>query len=220
MKRILRRRPSPALVIACIALFLAMGGVSYGLATGSIDGREIRNRSITSVDIRGRSLEGTLIKKDRLGYNAIKEEGLDASKLKKVKSAIDADRVGGVAVVRVSPFTLDLNQSRAVASHGPFTLTARCRVDGADHVADIVVQTNQSNSALDGAVNDAAFDVGEVQPFVVARAAVGTPVFDQEASGAAIAPDGTEILGQELYAGVSVLGQASKCRFGGLLFTS
>ena len=29
--------PSPAMVVACIALFVSMGGVSYGLATGSID---------------------------------------------------------------------------------------------------------------------------------------------------------------------------------------
>jgi hypothetical protein len=27
-------------------------------------------------------------------------------------------------------------------------------------------------------------------------------------------------MGQDLYAGVSVLGQANKCRFGGLLFTN
>ena len=43
-------------------------------------------------------------------------------------------------------------------------------------------------------------------------------MFSQAASGAAIAPDGTEILGQELYAGASVVGQAGKCRFGGVLY--
>jgi hypothetical protein len=220
MKRILRRRPSPALVIALIALFVAMGGVSYGLATGSIDSREIRNRTITDSDVKRRSLEGTLIKKDRIGYNAVKEEGLDASKLKKVKSAEEADKVGGATVRRVAALDLNVGQSSNVASVGPFTLTARCRADAADHVAEIVVQTNQNDSAVDGAQPDADFDVGEVAALVVAQGVGGTPVFDQEAAGAAIAPDGTELMGQELYAGASVLGHPNRCRFGGLLFTS
>ena len=53
MKSLLHhRRPSPALVIACIALFVSLGGVSYAVATGSIDSREIANNKIRSMDIR------------------------------------------------------------------------------------------------------------------------------------------------------------------------
>jgi hypothetical protein len=56
VKSILSRRPSPALVIACIALFLSLGGVSYGLATGSIDSREIKNNQVRSSDLRNNSI--------------------------------------------------------------------------------------------------------------------------------------------------------------------
>ena len=70
------RRPSPALVIACIALFIALGGVSYGLATGSIDGREIKNNSVTGADIRNASLRGNEAKPDGFGGGAIKEDTL------------------------------------------------------------------------------------------------------------------------------------------------
>jgi hypothetical protein len=56
VKRIQLRRPSPALVIACIALFVALGGVSYGLATGSIDSREIADDTIRSKDVRDNSV--------------------------------------------------------------------------------------------------------------------------------------------------------------------
>ena len=56
MKYMLRRRPSPALVISCIALFVSLGGVSYGVATGYIDSREIRNNTITSGDVRNNTL--------------------------------------------------------------------------------------------------------------------------------------------------------------------
>lgn len=59
MHRILKR-PSPAMVVALIALFIAMGGVSYGVATGSIDSREIKNNSVRGKDIRN----GTILGKD------------------------------------------------------------------------------------------------------------------------------------------------------------
>jgi hypothetical protein len=52
----LLRLPSPALTIACIALFVALGGVSYGLATGSIDSREIADNTIRSKDVRDNSV--------------------------------------------------------------------------------------------------------------------------------------------------------------------
>ncbi len=75
MKRFIRR-PSPALVIACIALFISMGGVSYGIATGAIDGREIKNNSVTGKDIRDKSLGGNEAKPDGFGGGAIKESTL------------------------------------------------------------------------------------------------------------------------------------------------
>ena len=75
MKRFVRR-PSPALVISCISLFVALGGVSYGVATGSIDGREIKNGSITGSDVRNGSLRGNEAKSDGFGGGAIKESTL------------------------------------------------------------------------------------------------------------------------------------------------
>ena len=45
-------RPSHGTVVAYLALFIALGGTSYGLATGSIGSREIKNNSIRSKDIR------------------------------------------------------------------------------------------------------------------------------------------------------------------------
>lgn len=75
MKRFVRR-PSPALVISCIALFVALGGVSYGVATGTIDGREIKNGSVTGSDIKNGSLRGNEAKADGFGGGSIKESTL------------------------------------------------------------------------------------------------------------------------------------------------
>jgi hypothetical protein len=54
------------MAVALLALFMSLGGVSYGLATGVIDGREIKNNTITFKDVR----------KDKLGGGSIKESGL------------------------------------------------------------------------------------------------------------------------------------------------
>ena len=75
-KRIRFSRPSPALAIACIALFVAMGGVSYGVATGSIDSREIKDGSIRNPDFKNGTLRGQEAKRDGFGGGAIKETTL------------------------------------------------------------------------------------------------------------------------------------------------
>ena len=53
-----RLRPSLtyANVMATIAVFVALGGTSYAVATGSIGSREIRDDSVRSKDIRDRTI--------------------------------------------------------------------------------------------------------------------------------------------------------------------
>ena len=52
------RSLSPATVIASIALFVSLGGVSYGVAAGSIDSREIENNTVQTQDVRNNGLSG------------------------------------------------------------------------------------------------------------------------------------------------------------------
>ena len=42
------RAITPATVLAALALGVSLGGVSYGVATGSINSREIKNGTIRS----------------------------------------------------------------------------------------------------------------------------------------------------------------------------
>jgi hypothetical protein len=51
-------RPSHGTVVAYLALFVALGGTSYGVATGSIGSRAIKNNSIRSKDIRNNNVRG------------------------------------------------------------------------------------------------------------------------------------------------------------------
>jgi len=69
MRRILLRRPSSALVVACVALGLVLGGTSFATVTqaprsvgtaqlqdSAVTGRKLANNSVTSAKVRNRSL--------------------------------------------------------------------------------------------------------------------------------------------------------------------
>jgi hypothetical protein len=55
-----RAHLSYANVVSSLCLFLVLGGTSWAVATGTIDGREIKDNSISSKDIKN----GTLASKD------------------------------------------------------------------------------------------------------------------------------------------------------------
>ena len=114
MKSILRRRPSPALVISCIALFVSLGGVSYGVATGFIDSREIKNNEIRSADlrnnqirtfdirnneVRGFDIRNSSVQGRDVALNTLTGADIAEGELGKVPSAASADTAGSAASV-------------------------------------------------------------------------------------------------------------------------
>jgi len=62
----LRSSLTYANVMATVAFFVAIGGTSYAVATGSIDSREIKNNTVRSKDVRNRSLLARDFKADQL----------------------------------------------------------------------------------------------------------------------------------------------------------
>src|SRR3970040_1777448 len=70
MTRIFRRRPSPAMIVACIALLVSLGGTSIAavsqlgpnsvgtpqLKNGAVTNAKVRNNAINSAKVQNRSL--------------------------------------------------------------------------------------------------------------------------------------------------------------------
>src|ERR671917_2117113 len=59
MRRLLSSRPSPAMVVACIALIVALGGTSYAalkLPRNSVGNKQLRPSAVTSGKVRNGSL--------------------------------------------------------------------------------------------------------------------------------------------------------------------
>ena len=81
-------RPSPALIVAIVALFMALGGTSY--AAIKITGKNVANSTLTGLDVKNRSLGAQEHKPDSLGGAQINEALLGT-----VPKAADADTVGG-----------------------------------------------------------------------------------------------------------------------------
>ena len=63
MKPVWRRRPSPAIVIACIALMVALGGTGYAavrLPANSVGTAQLKNSAVTSLKVK----DGSLLRAD------------------------------------------------------------------------------------------------------------------------------------------------------------
>jgi hypothetical protein len=101
VKRLADRRPSPALVIACLALFVSLGGVSYGVATGSIDSREVKDNTVRTQDLRNNDIRGLDIRNSTVrtrdvALNTLTGADINEERLDKVPAASNADTLGGL----------------------------------------------------------------------------------------------------------------------------
>jgi hypothetical protein len=122
MRSLVKRRPSPAMVVASTALFVSLGGVSYGLATGSIGSREIRNNSIRSVDVRNRSLLASDFKTGQLPAGPQGEQGPRGP-----SDAISLENVGTGDL----PSTAGPSIARLTLAPGAYIVIARLVINGA-----------------------------------------------------------------------------------------
>jgi hypothetical protein len=150
VKSLLRRRPSPAMVIALIALFVSLSGVSYGVATGFIDSREIKNNEVRSLDIRnnqirskdirnnevrGIDIRNSTIQSRDIAINGVTGEDVKEDTLQKVPSALladtatkatSADDVGGVTMRRITYSGATGSDFVEVLNVAGLKLEARC----------------------------------------------------------------------------------------------
>jgi hypothetical protein len=111
---------------------------------------------------------------------------------------------------------------------GPFTLTARCQIDTTfdgvpnQDVADIIISTTQPKSAFDGDDLLGSLDPGDnidQRQFTSTYGPHGVARFEGSSDGLAMGSDGVlHIKGSYLVAGVNVMGQSEKCRYGGYIF--
>ncbi len=91
----IRRLPSPALVISAIALFLAIGGISWAAAT--IGTSDIKNGAVTTKKLHNNAVSTKKIKNNAVTGAKAKESSFGTvPNANHANSADDASQLGGV----------------------------------------------------------------------------------------------------------------------------
>jgi hypothetical protein len=154
-------RPSPALVVAIVALVAALGGTAVA-AGGRINGNQLLPKSVGGGKFK--QFTGGLLKKQTVGAGKIKQDTLGGFQ-------IDEDRLGPVpaakSVVGDTRYDVKLGfgQSQALATVGPLTLTAQCiqnatnsKGEAGHDIARVLITTTEANSVFVGSAGSKAGD--------------------------------------------------------------
>ena len=136
-----RTKPSPALIVAIVALVAALGGGAY--AASRIGTDDIARQAVTNQKIAKKT-----IKNSRIAPDALKGSAIDESSLGPVP---DAESVAG----RI-PFAVRLSNGESVpiAQNGAVSVSAFCAVNTAgEDVVVLVASTSQGGAVMEGRDN-------------------------------------------------------------------
>jgi hypothetical protein len=141
-----RRRPSAALVISCVALFLTLGGTALALPKLTVRSAQIVNGTVRTVDLRDNAVNPAKIAPDAVGSEEIAENAVGSPEV-----ATDSLTAGdlGAASVTSSEVT---DQSLTSNDLGPDSVgSSEVTADavGANEIAaDSVGSSELQNSAV------------------------------------------------------------------------
>lgn len=164
-------RPSPALIVAIIALVMALGGTAA--AAGWINGNLIRPGTIGGGKLKPRTVgggklrvfTGGLVRPQTLAGNRVKPDSLSGKQINEstlgtVPSAKSATELAGDARYNVK---LGFGQTQTLATVGPLTLTAQClqnasnqKGEGGQDLARIVIATSEAGAVFTGSSDSKA----------------------------------------------------------------
>ena len=130
------------MVVALLSLFVSLGGVSYGLATGSIDSREIKNGAVRSADVRDGAIRGKDVRD-----GALTGGDVDEATLGKVPSAASADTATSATSAGSA---LTANSATTAASAGSADTAGNAGLlDGIDSTGFLRVDSSRVRTAGD-----------------------------------------------------------------------
>jgi hypothetical protein len=196
------RRRSPALLIACLALFAALGGSVY--AATKIDGRSIRVKSMPGNRLAPGSLPGNRLKQGTvpsaaLVPGAIAGAQIDTATLGQVPSAAQADRAESARSAETALSALNALDANKVNGH-----SAGCAT-GTRFFAGACWQTASGTGALPAAAAAiACADQGGELPEALALAAFSQQPGIELAAGDEWTREIPVISGSDVYGVITV----------------
>ena len=164
MPKVSLRRPSPALVISILALFVALGGSAYAaskigtndIKANAITAGKIKNSAVTTKKIKNGAVTGAKVNESSLGPVP---NATNATNATNAVNATNFSRYATTGVIKASG-----GQNVALFTSGPFTFVGHCAdLGGGEFEAFATVSTSQpgsSMSATEGSYYQADFNPG------------------------------------------------------------
>jgi len=113
-------RPSPALVISCLALFMALTGSAFavGIAKNSVRSAQIVDGTVRSIDLRDNSVNSPKIAPNAVGSEEIAENAIESAEV--AQDALTAGDLGAASVASSEV----ADQSLTASDLGPDSVNA------------------------------------------------------------------------------------------------
>lgn len=99
MPRLRPRRPSPAMVVALLALFVALGGASYAaikIPSNSVGSAQLKTNAVVSTKINSGAVTAKAIRNDAVGLKAIADKAVGQRAL--ADQAVNGAKIASKAV--------------------------------------------------------------------------------------------------------------------------
>jgi hypothetical protein len=209
MKKRKLRRPSPALVVSMVALFVALGGSAYAatkigtkqIKNGAVTAAKLRKEAVTAAKIKNGSIGGAKLDLAHLGtvpsaaHAATADKAAEAAKAQEAVKAAEAgkadeaktanlatnfSRYTATGVVRAS-----VGQEVTLWQAGPFTATGLCENKGGGEFQALTELTTSAPKSVMAAEDDERpgfdFEPGETIP--IGDFVVGKEAFASESDG-------------------------------------
>lgn len=170
--RITRTMPNASMLVAMLALFVALTGSAYAgvkLSKNSVTSKTIKKNAVTSVKIKNGAITGSKIKNRAVTASKVADKSLTGAQINEstLGPVPEAARVAGIAgadvltkstVVRYNVASNRGDAPKTLAKFGPWTLTGRCEIDGANTSAFVDITSSADDTYTYG---DSDLDAGE-----------------------------------------------------------
>lgn len=131
-------RPSPALVISCLALFLALTGSAFavGIAKNSVRSAQIVDGTVRSIDLRDNAVNAPKIAPDAVGSEEIAENAVESAEV--AQDTLTNQDLGAASVTSSEV----ADQSLTASDLGPNSVAS-------SELGAVTVRTNSAKVAKD-----------------------------------------------------------------------
>jgi hypothetical protein len=140
MRKIVRRLPSPAMVVACIALAVALGGTSYAaikLPRNSVGTKQLQKNAVVASKLSARSVGPQKLQNNAVTTRTVKDNQLTGAKIvestlaevpsaKNAATAANATLAGGNTVKRFATTVAPGGAQATVVDLNGLTITLGC----------------------------------------------------------------------------------------------